>query len=226
MKTHNYNMELMVPMQNNKEIIFNEDLSVLDNFCNSSIISFIDELPEKAYCGQKYIVENGTNKDSICYSLDGSKGWQFIKPFNGMILFIQKNNDFFIFEESIWKALNLKSSSANNANNSADLVNENEIFKSINAEFEPNNEHNHLYLYLNGDCTISLANLKLRQLTIIIKQNFQATYKLHWPPNILWKDKTTHVITATPNSIDIIRLYRLIESNHYIGEVIGQDYKF
>ena len=233
MKTHNFKLDLMVPMQTDKEVIFNESLSVLDEFCNTSVICFASESPAKANPHQKYIIDSGSNKNSICFCVDESKNWQFLPPFQGMVIFIQKNNDFFIFEQDAWRALNLGAnigsaspSSGKTTNILPNLVSDTEHFKGINKKFEPTNNSEHFYLYLEGECMVNLENAKLRQLTLIIKQNYQASFKMSWSSNILWPNKIPHIMTPTPNSIDVIRLYRLIETSHFIGEVIGQNYKF
>lgn len=233
MKTHNFKLDLMVPMQTDKEVIFNESLSILDNFCNTSVVSFASELPAKISPDQKYILDSGSNKNSICFCVDESKDWQFLKPFQGMVIFIQKNNNFFIFEQDTWRTLNLSASNASSNTNTStstnilpNLVSDTKHFKGINKKFEPTNDSEHFYLYLDGECMINLENVKLRQLTMIIKQNFQTSFKMSWSSNILWSNKTPHVVTPTPNSIDVIKLYRLIETSHFIGEVVGQNYKF
>ena len=235
MKTHNYQLDLMVPMQENKEVIFNESLSTLDDFCNASVAAFIGEPPAKPIAGLKYIIDAESNKNNVCFCVDESKGWQFLKAFQGMVIFVQKNNDFFIFEQNTWRALNLSAGAISGSStggasstqaNGPTLVEDSEHFKGINKKFEPTNDSEHLYLYLDGECHVNLENVKLRQLTLIIKQNYKASFKMTWSGNILWPNKAPHIMTPTPNSIDVIRLYRLIETTHFIGEIIGQNYKF
>jgi hypothetical protein len=42
MKTTNFNMELMVPNQVNKDVIFNESLLTIDNFLGITLNGFMD----------------------------------------------------------------------------------------------------------------------------------------------------------------------------------------
>lgn len=224
MKTYNYSIDLMLPMQMNKEILFNEAQSKIDIFCNSSIIGFRDNLPNDLIVGGKYIIRSGEHAGYIGYCINSSKGWQLLKPKEGMIMFIFVENAFFTFSNNAWnKVITKEEYRQVNSNNSG--IDE-ETFIGIDGKFEVAENTEHLYLYLNNDCELDLQKLKARQVTIILKQHHQNTYNLLWSHNILWKQKTSHIMTKTANSIDIIRLYRLIETKHFIGEIIGQDYKF
>ena len=59
MKTYNYGIDLMIPMQINRDIVFNEALLTIDSFCNSIVISFIDRKPSNPVIREKYILTEG-----------------------------------------------------------------------------------------------------------------------------------------------------------------------
>ena len=99
-----------------------------------------------------------------------------------------------------------------------------EVFKSIDTQFEVPSNQEYLYLYLNNNCTINLT--KTREVTVILKQNCNNIYKISWSENILWKNKMIHKMTETTNAIDVIKFYPLIETERFLGEIIGQDYQF
>ena len=107
MKTYNYEIELMVPMQANKEIIFNEAQLKIDHFCNPSVISFIDSLPEMPVVGDKYILKSGDKAGFICFCVDLSKGWQLLQAKSGMLMFVYQENNFFTYDNNLWKIINI-----------------------------------------------------------------------------------------------------------------------
>ncbi|RYE05745.1 MAG: DUF2793 domain-containing protein [Rickettsiaceae bacterium] len=232
MKTRNYNMELMIPMQIDKEILFNESLSMIDNFCNFTITSFIDTAPSIVALEDKYIINSGNNRNYIYYANHATQGWQFLKPQKNMLLFVQQTNSFYVFNDDNWQSVSTNSSvSFNNSLPTSNInnfnhVNEEERFTGISGTYEIPADREYLYLYLSEDCQVDLSRLSLREVKIILKQHYQRVNTIQWPTNILWLNNTAHQLTRIPNSIDVIRFYRLIETNHYIGEVVGQDYKF
>ena len=138
MKTHNYNIDLIVPMQIDKDVVFNEALLTLDNFCNSTVVSFIATLPSTPIIGEKYILSAGENIGRICYCGNLSKGWQLLEPRDGMVIFVHKENNFFIFKQNEWKSINI---SQNNAASQ-------EAFIGIDTQFVVPRYQKSLYLYL------------------------------------------------------------------------------
>ena len=65
MKTTCFNMDLMVPNQINKDVIFNESLLKIDNFLNSTVNGFIEDIPDNPGIGEKYIITSGKYTDSV-----------------------------------------------------------------------------------------------------------------------------------------------------------------
>jgi hypothetical protein len=82
------------------------------------------------------------------------------------------------------------------------------------------------YLYLSEDCAITLTKTTLPEITIIIKQNANSAKTLNWPDNILWENNSAHIMTITTNRFDIVKLFRLPESSHFLGKIVSQNHKF
>jgi hypothetical protein len=212
MKTYNYNIDLIVPMQIDREIIVNEALLTIDNFCNSAVLGFITNLPLQPIVGTKYIFSSGENKGYICYCIDLSKGWQFLQPRNGMIVFVYQENNFFIFHQDEWKSI-LKV---------PNILTLQQNFTAIDTEFTVPNYSNSLYLYLNNDCIIRFTNTQ--EITIILKQNSENMYKVSYYNNIKWQNNLPHEMTRNINAIDIVRFYPLAGTDVFLAEIIGQNY--
>lgn len=90
MKTTNFSMDLMVPLQLNKDTIFNEALLKIDSFMNLSVIDFIDHKPENLKNGEKFIISTGEYKNNICYKPMYSKTILLSEPKEGMLVFVIK----------------------------------------------------------------------------------------------------------------------------------------
>jgi hypothetical protein len=60
----------------------------------------------------------------------------------------------------------------------------------------------------------------------MIKQCYNSSKALIWPDNILWQNKALHQMTQTPNATDIVKLYRLPETTHFLGTVVAQNFQF
>ena len=108
MKTHYYDNHLMVPMQINKEIIFNESIVRLDGFCNSSIKGFVEVAPSEYDIGDKYILTSQENKNAICYIFSHSHGWRVLSAKKGMCFFCDELSSFVVFDGANWKEVGHK----------------------------------------------------------------------------------------------------------------------
>lgn len=107
MKTQNFNIDLMVPSQPNKDIVFNESLLTIDAFLNISIKGFSKEIPDKMSVGDKYIILSGDHANEICYLPHESQECKYLKPQNGMMVFAIKNSKFFIYEDQKWREVKI-----------------------------------------------------------------------------------------------------------------------
>lgn len=105
MITNNYEFDLMMPAQVNKDVVFNEAITKLDAFCNFSINSFASAVPYDLIPGQMHIITEGTHSMSICYCPSVASGWKIYKPKNGMILFVRSENKFFLFDGTKWNTV-------------------------------------------------------------------------------------------------------------------------
>lgn len=224
MKTVNYGIDLMLPMQNNKEIIFNESINKIDTCCNISVVDFVDSPPQDISDGQKYIINNLQDQNKICYVSTGSKNWQLLEPYNMMVIYVVNRKSFYVFEDHKWQVISSNSNSQTSS--STNEMPTNLKFQSIENMYNIPGGCEYFYLYINNNCQLNLSTLDQYCFTIIIKQNYQKSFKITWSDNILWKNQTTHQITGTLNSIDMVRFYRLPEIDYYMGEIIGQNYKF
>jgi len=216
MKTTNFKLDLMIPNQANKDVVFNESLLTIDNFLSITINGFIDNIPANLVSGEKYIISDGRYKNHICYKTHDAKEIQYFLPNNGMLFFLIEDLTFLLYFGNTWKEVQLGL-----GDNATPVTN----FTPINETFEAENKP-YLYLYLNTNATISLEQIKLPETTIIIKQCYNASYSLIWPDNILWENKEPYKVTPSANNIDIVKLYRLPEGTHFIGKIIGQNFQF
>ena len=208
MKTNNFSMDLMVPGQAEKDVVFNESLLLIDQFLNNSIIGFISDIPDKLEVGNKFIISDGKRRNQICFLSHESKELEFLTPSNNSIIFSKEQNCFFLFDTDNWIKINTESSLILSG------------FIGISGEYQASNASNQ-YLYLSNNCTITLGKTIITEITIIIKQNAEAPKIIEWPDNILWENNHSHVVTTTPNSLYIIKLFSLPESNHFLGKIIS-----
>jgi hypothetical protein len=214
MQTLYHAIDLMAPLQINKEILFNEAILKLDGFCNSYIKGFIDKIPEQFEMGAKYILTNQENKNNICYILSESSGWQVLAPKTGMLFFCQELNEFIRFDGAQWVLISKKDSILA------------EKFIGIADEFIASANNEYLCLYLSADCAIDLSMVKTNKIVIVIKQNCEVAYKVSWQGKILWPGGELHQITSKLNSFDVIEFYRLFETDHFIAKTIGTNYQY
>lgn len=214
MKTNNFAIDLMVPGQIEKDIVFNESMLLIDQFLNKSVNGFIDDVPHDIKVGEKFIISNGNKKNHICFLSHNSKLIEFLKPSDNTIVFSREQKCFFLFDKDNWNRINTVSSEVPTN------------FMTISENYKlPIDNANH-YLYLSEDCTITLAKTTLPEITIIIKQNANSAKTLDWPDNILWENNSAHIITTSTNRLDIIKLFHLPESNNFLGKIVSQNHKF
>lgn len=240
MKTSTFKLDLMQPGgAANKDLVYNENLLKIDCLMNSTVNDFIKELPNNAKAGDKYIVTTGEHKDKICYKSHQNKPLAFLPAYLGQVVFVQSVRSFFTYDGEAWGPVELMNqSSSSNASSSSSssssstniisntLLTGDEKFTGIEGEYYAPIDHEFLYLYISNDVQVNLNNVKTRVVTFIIKQHYQDIKQFNWPENILWQNKAPHQLTAKVNATDIVRIYRLVETNHFLGEVVGQNYQF
>jgi hypothetical protein len=214
----------MVSNQANKDIVYNESIFKIDAFLNLSVTGFIEQKPNKLEPREKYVITAGTDKNKICYSKGSNEIIELFNPYDGMILYFLKENSFFIFNKNQWHPI-LQSAGIPQQQTQPSALKQ-ISFTGINKKFTPPDNEDLCYLYMNGESEIDMLNSKNISLTIIIKQNYQNAFNLKWSSNILWPQKTPHVMTQIPNSMDIIRLYKLPETNNFLAEIITQNYQY
>lgn len=209
MKTNNLSIELMVPSQLNKDIIFNESMLKLDCFSNLGITGFIDSVDEDITVNEKYIIKYGEHQNKICYRASEIKPVSFLEPKKNMIVYVL-DQAFFCFDGFNWK----KCSHENTPDK----------FLGINDHYSIKNKIN--YLYLNSSSDFEINEVNHSEISIFIKQSADSIYQVSWPTNILWENQSIHIMTTEKNSIDFIKLYYLPETEHWLGKIIAQNFNY
>jgi hypothetical protein len=203
----------MIPGQDHKDLVFNESILVIDQFFNNTVTNFVEETPEEIRVGEKFIITGEVRTNQICVLTHESRDIQVITPKAGMVLFLTSQLCFFLFDGEGWVKVTSRSQLP-------------EHFSGINEEHIIQNHVANHYLYLSSHSNITLPATTAPELTIIIKQNYESAFTLTWPDNILWENNAAHVLTSTKNSIDVVKLFSLPETNHFLGKIISQNHKF
>ena len=104
MQTTNFNIDLMIPNQINKDVIFNKSLITIDEFLKFTIDGFIDSKDAQIEIGKKYIITGEEDKDYICY-MSTPQIKKTLKPKYGMLLFSIPESSFLLYKNNQWKKL-------------------------------------------------------------------------------------------------------------------------
>jgi hypothetical protein len=229
MKTNRLYMDLMVPNQPNKDVIFNEALLRIDSFLNIAINGVLTEEPTELTVGAKYVIIDGNYRNCICFRTQTAKAIEYIYPQNGSLVFSLESRDFMLFYNGNWEEIRFNPTGAaafdrTYAGRGSPTVDTN--FTGTNGEFIATGNKPYFYLYLNSNSSLNFDQVTLSEITIIIKQCYNSVHSLTWPYNILWENRTPHRITTTPNATDLVKLYRLPETTHFLGKVIAQNFQF
>lgn len=225
MKTNNFTLDLMVPNQEQKDITFNEALLKIDQFLNNNIDGFIDDVPEEISVGKKFIITKGEKKDYICFRSHESKDIEFLKPINNATFFSGQHQCFFTFTDNKWNKVN-SASNFNQNPTKEDSKSGLTEFKGIQDQYLlPSNTSYH-YIYLSGDSEITLPDDTNTEITLIIKQNCNSVKNLILPYFILWENKNPYKIADKANHMDVVKLFRIPGSFHFLGKVIAQNLTF
>lgn len=214
MKTPFYEIDLMIPLQLNKDVVFNESLLKLDSLINPCVKDFLPQVPESLNVRDKFIITQGDDKNKICYRPSETKQIMIYQPKDGMITYVLNKKLFYIFSSNTWQAIT--------HNVSTDIPPaKHETFLGIEKKYIVP-KHTHHYWYLKADTEI-VINEDIQEMTIIIKQSVNNSYSIKWHNNILWSNSIPHQMSLKQNSMDLIKLYKIPESIHFIGSVIAQN---
>jgi hypothetical protein len=211
MKTKNLNLDFILPEQLNKEVFFNENLLKIDNFICSAIRGFVENIPDAIESGVKFIIDRGENRNKICFLPANGRIWKLIEPQDGMIFFCIDIRAFIYFNGADWIRINMGQETIP------------ERFLPCEGRVAINNKIN--WLYLNGNTELSLRGSSHPIIEIIIKQNFEEIYNIHFDSRILWKNEE-YISSRIPNNIDFIRLVKIPETEHYLGEIVNIGYRY
>lgn len=209
MKTNNYQFDLMHQGQEQKDVIYNETVLKIDSMLNLNVLSLKEAPPQIMTYGEKYLITGGDHKNKICYFAHESKGTQYISPQNNMIIYLMSDDCFMKFTENEWQKT---------------ITIAEQKFVGTSNDFVISGGADQYCLYLSGNTSLTLN--ATRSFLLIIKQNHQNIFDIKWPDNILWPKKLAAKITDKINAIDCFRFHKLPESNHFLAEVLGQNYKY
>jgi hypothetical protein len=230
MKTVNYALELMTPGFANKDLLFNDSIQKIDHFLNNTVEDFTDKLPYDIAYGKKYIFSgDGANKNYVYYSVSDGRNIQTMKPYKDMLVFVVAKKSFYIFENDAWMQVSSSTSSLGNSGAVSGVQEANVLpknFTGIGGEHGINDQARVQYLYISNNVLIHLTEKSPAFVTLIIKQNHQKAHSIKWSANILWPNRTPPQLTATPNAIDIISFYKMVETSHFVGVINGQNYQY
>ncbi len=217
MKTNNLSLELMVPSQINKDIIYNEAILKLDDFSNLSICDFIDICPSELDAGVKYIIRTGDDQNKICYRSHESKPIMLHEPRDGMVVYLISQGRFLFYSKNEWReCLDNQPQTLGKSNNFSGIYGQHTL---------SSNTKNH-YLYLSEDTEIIAQDLKFDTINLIIKQSHSVANNLTWSSNILWNNKQAPTPKPAKNSLSFFQLYALPETDHYFGIILGENFNY
>lgn len=214
MKTPFYEIDLMIPLQLNKDVVFNESLLKLDSLVNPCVKDFLPQAPESLNVGDKFIITQGDDRNKICYRPNETKKIMMYQPKDGMITYVLSKKSFYIFSSDNWQTL------ANGMSADVPLV-KHDAFLGIEKKYIVP-KHTHHYWYLNADTEIVIDD-GVAEMTIVIKQSTHSSYSIKWPKNVLWSSSTPHQMSLKHNSMDLVKLYKMPESVHFIGQIVAQN---
>ncbi len=136
-----------------------------------------------------------------------------------MMVFVIESSFFLIFANDEWKKIALSGTKLD------ELVGQDK-FISISQKFLLSAKQSLHCLYLDSDTEITVERKMLPEISVIIKQSFNNSFNINWPPNILWENKQPHIMSKSQNSMDLIKLYQLPESQHMLGKIIAQNFNY
>lgn len=218
MKTNNYKFDLMYQGQDHKDIVYNETILKLDANLNLSVVDFVENQPEFVSYGQRFIITSGENKNKICYFAHNTKGAQYILPYDNMIVFIIKDNCFVRFSDNSWQKI-VCTFDGQGALPDAK-------FTGIKDKFVLPKKCEYCYLYLEDNCVMDFDEIAIPSFMVLIKQNYENVFQVKWPVGVLWPNNEPKQITSITNSIDLFKFYKIPESQHFLAEVVNQNYQY
>ncbi|MDX2050313.1 MAG: hypothetical protein SFT93_03995 [Rickettsiaceae bacterium] len=236
MKTINLKLDLIRPDQHNKEVFFNENLSVIDNFISTVIYDFVDTTPSDEFKDKKFIMRNGPNINKICFCPHRNKDWRYLDPYEGMIFFFVRDKSFIIFLDGEWRENYYKLSELREAGESVAPMQQAfepahgmrekvpDKFEVASGEYIVNKKIS--FLYLQDRVRIRLLPARFSVVELIIKQNNAKICEIYYDAPIITKDRLPYFASRTKNNMDYLRLIKLPETDHYLAESIINDYSY
>jgi hypothetical protein len=214
MKTKNYNIDLMMHYQTNKELIFNEAIYKLDFLINKSAKAFVSSLPVNVPEGSLYILvkENDEKAYVACFI---NNLWHIANLCPGAIYYVEEEGAFFLLSnENKWQKAILPAplKQPSNLNSEGFIGIKGDYYLPLNQAF--------LYLYLEENVTIKATDSHMQTITLFIKQNAEEKYQITWSENIIWPESRPFQILEYESAMNIIRLHKISSGEQFLAEIV------
>ncbi len=207
MKSYNYQIDYMVPNGTNKEIVFNEALLTIDHFLNNVVQSFIHSTSECVNLNTNYILLEGKYKNHICYKSFQGQEIQFLKPKSNSIFFVFSKKKFYLFSQDNWQVVIFK---------------ETPITERISGTHFLNHDASNIKLYLAADSHIILRPDLSKNITLIIKQVPNNSYKFTFSSNIFCENTNSLLQPIKGSHSRILKIYP-IEQNKFFLKILSEN---
>ena len=217
MKSSFLNLELMHPNQIGKEILFNETIINLEQFCSQIVLQFIDHTYQGLEKGL-YIISKEGDRYHNHLSYQVNDVWKYFLPQTNMIFFVKKNNSFFSFNKDSWEEIKLSGSVASKPTESEPLSPSIDEYIGISDEYSIPNNKNFLHLYISGNSNIKIQEHPAQKITLLIKQHHKSKRNITWGDNIIF---TGDLLDLEKNHIAVLQLYKTPEDNRYLVNIVG-----
>jgi len=108
--TNNLNLNLLYPYQVHKEVLINENTTIIDAMLSNGVRSMsMNNLPDNAMIGDKYIL---SKEDKLAIRLEGT--WHYTNLVDGMLFWIIDESKLVVYLKNSWQVIfTPKCSSAN-----------------------------------------------------------------------------------------------------------------
>lgn len=199
-------LKYMPPGVARKDLIYNDTINKLDNFTTISVQSAIDSVDNEVDTESKYLITQGSQRNSIAYYSTIVQDWLYLKPKEKMFIAVIDDCRFFTYQDGEWHPwISNKPSKINVIQWSEQIV-------------LPTDRTS--YLVLQGDCHISLQDTSFSEFTLLVAQSHEQRYAITWHSHI--KEIPPHTYKEpSEGNIDLIKFFAVPDLG-VIFKVIAQ----
>ena len=203
-------LDLIQPNLIGIEVIYNENLKILEQLSSRVVADFIKS-PQDKHIEQLNIINNPQSEfhNSLVYY---TTNWCFLTPRQDMILYVKSKQNFYIYDGEAWQVTHEQLYQ----NLIEDKIDD---FISAEGDILIDKEAKKTCLYLNANCKIFIFEHELMETELIIKQNYVSQFTVTMADNILLQSET---ICPKANNIIAIKLHKLPERDHYSAEISAE----